>query len=153
IITAGASATRAADIPQLTGAAATAARAAKAAFFQTSSVTGGSFPRLLEWGGGAFIDYPNTISIRISNIAEQAVGAFGSGTNAGLAKAALGFDATSMTAVANGGSKATTANSISSNTGTIYLGNRAAGDRALNGYMQQFYLSPTKGIFDTITSP
>ena len=37
--------------------------------------------------------------------------------------------------------------------GAVYLGNRAAGDRTLNGYMQRFALSLTKGVFDGATSP
>lgn len=159
IVTAGASATRAADVPQLIGPALVAGQASKSAFFQTSSVALSSASRNLLSAANAnegFIYYPggsNTTVINQYNFITASNATFGSGTVAGTVKSAHSYDASSLTAVANGGSKATSANSGNWNTSAIYLGNRFAGDRALNGYMQRFALSPVKGVFDGATAP
>jgi hypothetical protein len=152
IITAGASATRAADIPQLTGQAASAALAAHAAFFQTSGVEGTTGNnRLLDINPSSVV-YGSATNIATTNGTNSASVAFGSGTYTGVVKAAAGFDSVSMTSIANGGSKAIAA--FAWNPGaSAYIGNLSIGTRALNGYMQRFALSPTKGAFDNATSP
>ena len=58
---------------------------------------------------------------------------------AGLVKTAASLGATTMSILANGGVKGTTANAWSAGT-TPYLGNRSAGDRTLNGLMLNFAL-------------
>jgi hypothetical protein len=152
IVTAGASATRAADIPQLTGAALTAALNAKAAFFQTNLVAavGASptnFPRMVAYGGGQDMFFTSTTAVDLAGLA---IGTLGSGNSAGLVKSAFGFDASGLTARANGGTIGTSATAWTG-TSPAYIGNRSAGDRALNGYMQRFALSPNKGQFDNKT--
>jgi hypothetical protein len=152
IVTAGASATRAADIPQLTGAALTGALNAKAAFFQTTGVEGttGSNSLLLFSSAGQIIYGSSTLARITPNGVNFADALFGTGNYTGIVKTAFGFDAAGMTAIANNSTKGTNATSFAAS-GTPYLGNRSAGDRALNGYMQRFALSLTKGQFDGLT--
>ncbi len=157
IFTTNASATRAADVPQLIGPALTAALAAKSAFFQTTGVGGGTAPRLLHWdvsnGAAAFFASSTTVSLQNAAGAATATGTVGSGTYATTIKSAIGFDATSLTVKANAGTLATSANAMTGQTGIAYIANRSTGDRALNGYYQKFALSPQKGVFDNSTTP
>lgn len=157
IVVAGSSAARAADIITLTGQAATKALAAKAAFFQTDGVASSPTSRNLlsgPTGSDGFIYYPGGFDARVHNQYNSlfAVALSGSGDVTGITKTAFGFDATSLTAVMNDGTLVTSVNPGSWNVSPIYFGNRAAGDRALNGYMQRFALSRTKGWFDASTS-
>lgn len=150
IITAGASATRAADVISLTGSAATLALSAKAARTDTNLVQGiNSVANLLNFNGTQALQYSSTTVSRATNGTNNADATIGaSGTVAILVKSAFDFDATSITAIANGGTAAVSANAWGSPSGTVYVANRAAGDRALNGYMRRLILGPTKGQFD-----
>lgn len=154
IYTTSTSATRAADVPQLIGAAASAALTAKAAFFQTQGSQTSTASRLMSYNGGAFMVFSTTTQVRVSNGTNNADATIGSGgTQSGAVKSAFGFDVTSMTSRANGGTQATSANAFTNNTGTVWIGDNGGGIRELNGYMQRFALSPVKGVFDGATSP
>lgn len=153
IVIAGASATRAADIPQLIGPALTAALNAKAMFAQTSGVAGGTSPRLFAYDTASTSMYfTNSITATIASGGVSQNAAMGSGSFTGVVKSSFGFDSVLMTVKSNNGSTGTTANPWSAGT-TPYLGNRSAGDRALNGYMQDFALQNNKGVFDASTTP
>jgi hypothetical protein len=159
IVIAGASATRAADVPQLIGPALTAALNAKAAFFQTYGVysTGGLDKILLGMNTATFALYyplsPVNTAYAFYSGANRAQATLGSGAITDRVKSAFSYDGSGSTVIANAGSLATNATAVAGNTGTPYLGNRSAGDRALNGYMQRFALSPIKDAFDGATSP
>lgn len=155
IATAGASAARAADIPQLIGPALTAALNAKAAFFQTNGVQfGANVPGLIGWlPGSAFSWYPTSNQSLLRNDGlNTATASFGTGTAAGTVKTALAMDGAGFSIVSNGGTKATSASAWGiGSANAVYLGNRSTGDRALNGYLQRFALSSIKGAFDGMT--
>lgn len=147
---------RAADVPSLIGPALTAALNAKAAFFQTNGANLNSVGAagLLVYGTApGWMLYNTSSSARITadNFATATSATFGSGTIAGVTKTAFGFDGAGTTAIANGGSKATTAAAWSAS-GTATVGNRSIGDRALNGYMLRFSTSQIKGAFDGMTA-
>lgn len=153
IVTVGTAVTRAADVPQMIGPALAAALSANAAFFQTSGLnhgTGGEY--LLRFSGTATMYNGSTTSATIYNGAGLAAN-FGSGTIAGVAKSAFGFDASGLSVVVNGGTKATNASAWALNTGGVYLGTHPTGTQSINGYMQRFALSTTKSAFDGITAP
>jgi hypothetical protein len=153
IPTSGGTATRAADVISLAGAAATAALAAKAAYFETSGLNLGSGVMALFTPASAqFIDFNTTSNARISNGTNTGQRAFGSGTVSGTVKAAFGFDATSMTAKVNSSVTTTQANSWSTVTGPIYIGSYGSGASSINGYMRRIAFSPTKGQFDGLTT-
>lgn len=152
IPTSGGTATRNADVISLAGAASTASLAAKAAYVETNLAVFGTAPRLVEYaaGGGGNMLFASATQSTI-NGASPATATTGSGTIATLQKMAFAFDGSSVTAIMNGGSKATSASAWTAGTGPVYLGNRAAGDRALNGYMRRIAFSATKGQFDGLT--
>lgn len=144
--------TRAADVITLTGAAATAALAAKAAYFETNGVAGGTFPRFADYSGGLQLYFNSTTQVSIFSGTTATATIGGAGTYAGLVKAAYGFDATSRTVKANGGTAATDANAVTGQSGTVTLGNNAGGNRALNGYLKRGVLGPTFNQFGGITA-
>lgn len=132
---------------------ATAAQRAKAMFFQTDGVAGGSLNRMAAFVGGATIFYSSIAISNASNSASLGAAAIlGAGTNAGVAKSAFGMDATSITGIANAGTQAISANAWSGNTGDMQFGNRAALDRALNGYLTRTAFGSAKGAFDGLTA-
>lgn len=145
-----------ADVISLTGAAATAALAAKAAFVQTGAgAQVGVAGYLVSWGGGALIYAGSNAKFRANNDTVEASATIGgSGTYSGnRVKGAAGFNSSSMTAVANGGTLVSTdGNFTATQTGTVVIGNRAAGNRALNGYLERIAFSPIKGMFDGMTA-
>lgn len=143
--------TRAADVITLTGAAATAALNARAARFDIGAANFLSAPRFLEFSGGARMNASATNQAQIFSSANSVVATYGSGSYATGSKVAFGFDAAGVSAIANGGAKAADTNAFVQNTGTIYIGNRSVGDRALNGYLRRATLGPTKGMFDRLT--
>jgi hypothetical protein len=150
IITAGAAAARAADVITAIGALRTAALNAKAAFFRTFGVAGGTVPRLIEFSGGALLGFP-TINT-VGDLATVTVATFGSGTYTGVVKSSYSLASTGRSLVANEGTLVSNATAITGNTGTIYLANRAAGDRALNGFLQRFVLGPNFGMFNSMAT-
>lgn len=155
IVTAGASATRAADVITLAGAAATAAIGSSAAYAETDKGEGiSTVARHVDFNSVQLIGFLNTTTIRISNNANlvNADATLGAGSYTGLVKAAFGYDGSSFTAKVNGGTQATSANAWGTPSGTIYLGNRSAGDRALNGYFRRLTFGTTKGQFDGLTA-
>ncbi len=157
IITAGAGVARAADIITLTGAAATAALGAKAAYFETNGCgpnLSGNSARILAWSGGATITFNTSGTIvRAFNGTTLASGTIGSGGNYnGLVKSAFGMDAVSYTALANGGTKATEASAWAGNTGSVNVGNSSSGTSPLNGYLRRAVFGLTKGQFDGLTA-
>jgi hypothetical protein len=151
IVVAGASATRAADVPQLIGPALTAALAAKAAFFQTNGMANSTAPRPIDSSTGR-IQFDSTTVVDAVIGANTAPATLGAGTSAGTVKFAMAFDAINFSMVANGGTKVTNANAFSF-TGAVYLGTNLAATRIINGYMQRFAFSPVKGVFDGATRP
>jgi len=141
VVTAGASASVGADIRQLIGPALAAALAAKGAYVETNGVAGGTGPSMLRWsnvaGNGMFFGGTNKTSIYNGTTQVDAtIG--GSGIWSGITKSAFKFDAASFGAVANGGTPSYSATSWGSVTYPAYHGNRAAGDRALNGLARKF---------------
>lgn len=152
IPTTSASATRAADVPQLIGPALTAALNAKSAFFQTTGVAGGTAPRLISYSVSGSVFYNSSTNFQNGLTAgANADATFGSGSYSTTAKTAVGFATGNLTAVANGGTLATGGAALALS-GAVYLGNVAAANRALNGYMQRFAFSSIKGAFDGMTS-
>lgn len=147
IFTTSASATRAADIPLLSG-----VTNPTAAFYQTYGVAGGTLPRLFQYDGGANAYFLSSTVIELTNNTVTLDGTVGgAGTQSGVVKTALGFDASGMTVVANGGTKAINAIAWAANTGNLTLGNNSSGTRPLNGYLQRVLLGTTKGQFDRMT--
>lgn len=153
IVVAGASATRAARVPSITGPAATAFLNAKSLYAQTNSGLGISTgARIVDFGGTQLIGFSSTSVLRASNGTNNADATLGSGSYTTRVKGAAGFDASSITSKANGGSQATSANAWGTPSGTVYLGNRSAGDRALNGRLEKIMVGPAKGMFDGMTA-
>lgn len=142
ILTTGSAATRAADVISLIGSSATVALSAQSAFIQTYGVAGGtSALRLLDFStGGAFFGYPTISSVRIAGTASlDAI--MGTGGWSGIVKTAAIFNSSGTSIVSNGGTVASNASAWGFNTGTPIIGNRAAGDRALNGAIQRMAFS------------
>lgn len=153
IPTTTASVARAADVNSLAGQAVTLALNAKSSFFQTNSGQGiSTSARLLDVGGVQTFAFPSTTTVQLGSGANNATATIGgAGVYAGPVKSAFGFDTTSMTAVANSGTKVTNANTYGSASTPIIVGNRGDGARALNGFMQRLTIGPTKGQFDGLT--
>lgn len=157
IIVAGSSATRAADVASATAGFAAAFTNAHSLYAQTSGMAkeGASMNNeiISDAAGGVrpAVFVSDNSTIRINDGTNSADGVFGSGDVSGTVKIATAWDGSSITAVANGGTKATHAGSLTIS-GTQYIGNRSAGDRALNGYLQRLALSQTKGAFDSMTA-
>lgn len=149
ILTSAGTATRAADVITLTGAAATAALAAKAAYFETNLLANGTAPRFAEYAGGAILRIISTTTVDINNGSAGATATLGSGTTAGLVKTAFGMDASSITSKANGGTQATNAVAWAGNTGAVILGNNSGAARAINGYLRRATFGNAKGQFDS----
>lgn len=151
IPTTSSSATRAADIITLSGPLLTAGLNAHAARFETNGVVGGNLPRFIDFGAVQSAYWNTSTLARLDNgSGTSAIAGTGSGSYGTLQKVSFGFDSSSLTAIANAGTKTTS----SGNFGALsspYLGNRSAGDRALNGYMRRFTLSASKGAFDATT--
>lgn len=154
ILTTSAPASRAADIITLTGPAASAALAAKGAFFQTNAVAGvGSGARLLQFGGAALFSYTSTTNLFTTNGTNSFNTAFGSGSVATISKVALGL-LSSMSAIVNAGATGSAAFAWSGNTGNVILGNDPTGIRPLNGRMESFaFFNTNATAFAGITTP
>ena len=129
--------------------------ASSSAFFQTIGSAGGTLPRFL----GLNLDdllFSSTTQAQASdgtNVATATIG--GAGTASGTVKTAFGMNNTSMTAVANGGTKVTQATSVWATNAagqTAYLAGNSSGNRQLNGYLQRAAFAVPKGIFDNRTS-
>lgn len=150
------SVTRNADVISLTGAAATAALNAKAARFESNLVAGGNTPRLANFGSATVaMNYASSTTINIvDGSGDNATATLGAGSYSTPVKSAFGMDNTSITSIANGGTQAVNSTSSwATNAATpIYLGNRSAGDRALNGFIRRATFGPVKGQFDATTN-
>lgn len=151
IPTTSSTATRAADVITLQGAALTAALNAKAARFVTNGIPGTA---------SAFLGYatPGTADMFFSDAthvaipgSSSAIAALGSGSRPGLVKSAFGFDSSSTTAIANGGTKATGGQAWPTNTSVFQIGSQSGGS-SLNGYLLRVTFGPTKGNFDATTT-
>lgn len=149
---------RSADVITLTGAALTAALNAKAARFVTNLIppfVSGGNNILVQWGTAsqlASINFASSTTIATFNGTGSAIATLGSGSIVGLVKNAAGFDATSVTAVGNGGAKVTTAEAWPNVSGqTVNIGQNR-GSNFLNGYMLRATFSPVKGIYDLTTT-
>lgn len=155
VITGGSSATRAADTITLIGGALTAAVNAKAARFVTNLVGGfkSNNVLLLYSGVGQAIGFGSATIVETYNGSTAALAIIGgSGTITGLVKSACGFDGTSITAIANGGTKATSTSAFGAVVSPVYLGSQNASASQLNGYMIRATLSSIKGTFDNLTT-
>lgn len=144
---------RAADVVSLTGAASAASVAARAARFETNLGEGiTTAAMLVNYGGTQAAQFNSTTVVRATNGTNNADATIGgAGTYSGLVKAALGFDAASITSVANGGTLASTANAWGAPSGTVYIGGNSAGTRQLNGYLRRATFGLTKSQFDGLT--
>lgn len=151
IPTSGGTATRAADAITFTGVASTAVVTARAAYFITNKVAGGSVPRLFN-GAVGLAAYSATTALTSVNGGAGVSVTIGSGTTAGIVKSAFGFSASGTSAIGNGGVKGTNATAWPGTTAPVFLGNRAALSDALNGYMQRATFGPTMGQFDGLTA-
>lgn len=148
--------TRAADNLTAIGSLLTAILNAKAARFVSNSVNfnAAAVNRIFAWDNATVssIFFSTASQLQIQSNGQSAIATIGaSGTASGLVKSAFGFDGSSMTVVANGGTKATSAHPWSNGT-TAYIGNRSALDRALNGNILRMSFGPTKGMFDSMTT-
>lgn len=153
IVVAGSSTTRAADVLSLLGSAAIAALSAKSLYGQTNGGEGiTTSARIADFNGTQLVAFNSTSVVRASNGTNSADATLGSGSYSTRVKSAAGFDATSITALANNGTQATSANAWGTPSGTVYIGNRSAGDRALNGYLERIAFGPNKGMFDGLTA-
>lgn len=151
VVVAGSSAAVGADIRQLIGPAATAALAAKGAYFETDASAGGTNPTLMAFSGGATLFFPGTTTARITDGTNTASATFGSGSSAGIAKTAFGIALPGSSVIANGGAKGTNGTFDLTNTGTIRYGNTSGGNRALNGLARRITFSNRFGQFDNLT--
>lgn len=149
------SATRAADVISLAALALIAALNSQAAFLETNNSTyvSGAPPRVVSFNSAQAMEFNATTTLyRTTNNTNNADATLGSGTSAGLVKMASGYDAVSITGVANGGTLATAANAWGAMTGPVVLGNIAAGTRAVGGYLMRVAFSRTKGVFNGMTN-
>lgn len=153
ITTTTATATRLADVISLTGDAATAALAAKAAFFKTAYAMAAANGRLIDFNGTQEVDIASATTSRISNGTNTATATLGSSASFrnGVIKVAGGMDS-SLAIVGNAGTPATSANAWGSPSGTVYVGNIAAGTAAMRGLMQQLMFSATDNQFSGDTA-
>lgn len=151
--TVAATATRAAEVISLSGAAATSAIAAKAAYFETNrgqsdvSIS----VRVLDYASGKFVAFNSLTQLRLGNGVANADANF-SGSYAGLVKIATGMDSASITSKANGSATTTVVSPWGTPSGAVYLGNTSAGANALNGYLRRAAFGVTKGVFDGLTT-
>lgn len=144
--------TRAADIVQATGAAASAALAAKAAFTQTFGVNGTGTPRIVSFDGLAAFGFNTNAFLRIKNSSVTLdSNTLGAGASQGTVKTAFGFDATSFTARGNGNALATQATAWDGNTGNVWIGSNGS-TVLLNGYLQRLAFGNIKGQFNGLTA-
>lgn len=155
IPTTSSSATRAASsiIANDGTALATAAQQAKAMFFQTYGVGGGTNPSFLSFTGNGLLYFTNSTSIRVNNGSTEANAILPSGTYSGSVKFAAGMDATSFTAKANGSATGAQASAWAGNTGNVNFGmGRNSAQWWLNGYLTRSALGSIKGAFDGLTA-
>ena len=155
IPTVGSTVTRAADVITLTGAAATAALAAKAAYFETSgSVTGIGASRFATCAGGAYYLFGTSTTVLPVSASGSgpSVTIGGSVTQSGLVKAAFGVDSSGMASIANGGTPNTNATAWTGNTGTVTLGDNGTGIRSLNGYLRRIAFGAAYNQFSGLTA-
>jgi hypothetical protein len=156
IVTGGSSATRAADVITLAGAALTAARNAKTFRGVTNSIPAFSNNNMIfAFGSGPVccVNFQASNKTGTYNGTSSAQATIGnSGTISGLVKTAAGFDATSVTNLSNDGLKATYMGAWP-NVGaqTAYLGNEG-GVGQLNGYLLRATFGANKGQFDNETA-
>ena len=137
------------DTWQFTDLSVSAIMASRAARFETFGAIFGTSNRLLDVGGGARVmGYATNTVVRISNGTNCDTTIGGSGTIASLVKSAFGYDTTSFTAVANGGSKTPISQAFGAIVAPIYFGNSLAGNRALNGTAISMYVGAIKGMYD-----
>jgi len=156
ILITNAAATRNADVVQVIGPGAMIIPVSASAFFQGFGQEGISTNAKLLSAGPAQILITSSTNVAPNDSVNAATATLGSGTWAGTVKAAFGLDNTSMTAIANGGTKVTQSTSTwtTSIAGqTPYLGNQLATNRSFNGYLQRAAFAVPKGIFDNRTSP
>lgn len=156
ILTTTVAATRNADVVQVIGAGATIIPLSASAFVQTTGLENTSGLQRIVVLGNAILTVQSSSAVRANDGTNFVEATVGSGSLTGTVKSAFGLDNVSMTAISNGGTKATQSTStwMTSAAGqTPYLGNRAAGDRALNGYLQRAAFAIPKGLFDSRTSP
>ena len=154
IVTQGSAVTRSADQVSLAGAIAPAlVQGAASAFAQSyqSAIGTGWSGTFFNFTGGAIAQFNNSATqLVLNNGSSSAAATLGSGSASGVVKAAFGMDASSFTAIANGGTKASNAAAWAGNSGTVYLGFKNGGGNVnwLNGYLQRFAVGPAKGQFD-----
>lgn len=126
--------------------------ASSAFAFGPGSLAGGVAPYLINFSRG-FTTYFISTSIARTFFGgtDKATATAGSGSNAGVAKIAIGLGTAGTSVIFNNGTKGTNATGVAENTGTPYYGNRAAGDRALNGLARRAVFSNRFGQFDNLT--
>jgi hypothetical protein len=151
--------TQSADAILLAGPALTAALASKAAFTQTNKLNQNAAtttdamlyfagaPQQVRFAG-------NTVVVADNGAATAQATIGGSGTWSSRVKAAFGYDATSITAIANAGTQVVTVAAWGTPSSTVSVGNRSTDNaRAINGFFERLAFGVTKGQFDLMTSP
>lgn len=156
ILTTTVAATRNADVVQVIGLGATIIPLSASVFIQTIGQEGiTTSPRLLDLNGGILL-LTTGPTVVASDGTNSATASLGSGSAAGTVKSAFGLDNSSMTVIANGGTKVTQSTSTWATQvagQTPRLGNNSSGIRALNAYLQDVAFAIPKGLFDNRTSP
>jgi hypothetical protein len=155
IYTVGSTANVPADNIGVSAAAKTLMDAAKSAYSETRRLTGGTAPRVVDFGGTASLRASTgTTGTTMATVGSgsTATATIGSaGTVFGLVKTAYSFDGSNNTAIANGGTKVTQAGAWGVTTETPQVGNLAALTNALNGYLGFLAFSDASGNFDALT--
>lgn len=149
---ASASATRAADNITVTGTAAATAIYASQSAYSDTNLTHFSTTNVVCSINAALLQSTSNTQMQTSNGTDVATATIGSSQtiNANEIVTAYSFDGVNLTCVANNGTKATTAAAWGATSGTITIGNRAALDQAVKGYIKYLAFSATGSNFDSV---
>lgn len=145
IVTDASAVTRFPNIATFQGLCAQAITASKSYIVWGNGSVGGAAPRYIQSSGlAANIASANSITTSAGNVT------LGFGSTAGKTLLAQSYDGTGSTAIANGGALISGAGATFS--GSNYLANVVAGNRAYNGAIQQLEFSLVSGAYNQLTS-
>ena len=153
IVVAGSSAARALDAAAASGQLDAKLLASKSIYLEVDSVAGGTDPTIVSFGGGAKIYFKSSTTVAITDGTNEAVATIGGGGDySGTTKIACSMGASSFSIIANGGTKATSANAWDGNTGTVHIGSVGGASDAINAYLKRLASSNTEAAFDARTA-